>query len=336
MRVLVTGGAGYIGSHTARSLAEGHAGAEPHEVVALDDLSTGHAAALPDGLGVRLVRLDLGDALAVARFLGEERFDAVIHFAARCLVPESVVRPRDYWRSNVVSGLNLLDALIERGPRRIVFSSSCAVYGHPDEVPLREDHATRPVSPYGRTKLAFERALEDYAAAYGIGSVALRYFNAAGASQDGAFGEDHEPETHLIPRILAAALDGKPVAICGTDYPTPDGTCIRDYVHVDDLARAHALALERVREGAALAVNVGTGRGHSVREVIEAARRATGRPIAAVEEPRRPGDPAALVADVRAAKEALGFEARRDLDDTLRTAWAWHTAHPLGYGDRRR
>lgn len=326
MRILVTGGAGYIGSHTARRLAR--AG---HDVTILDDLSTGHAAAIA---GLRLVRLDLCSD-EIAPLLAEGRFDAVIHFAAKALVPESVAHPARYWRTNLLGSVRLLDALVARGPKRIVFSSTCATYGLPDRVPIDEAHPQRPITAYGRSKLAVEHALADYAQAYGLGSIALRYFNAGGAEPDGSHGEDHAPETHLVPNVLAAAAGGEPVRICGTDYDTPDGTCIRDYIHVDDLARAHAAALERVEPGRALAFNLGTGVGTSVREVIGCARRVTDRDIPVLECERRPGDPPRLVADARRAAAALDFRCERSLEDIVRSAWEWHRRHPGGYGDER-
>src|SRR5688572_15396023 len=268
MRVLVTGGAGYIGSHTARYLA-----ARGHEVVILDDLSTGHTTAIGD---LPLVRLDL-TAGEIAGFLAEHRFDAVVHFAASCLVPESVEHPAKYWKNNLLGSVRLLDALVARGPKRIVFSSTCATYGIPVEVPIPETHPKNPITAYGRSKLAVEHALADYARAYGLGAIALRYFNAAGAAEDGGFGEDHAHETHLIPLMLRALLPGgAPLRVTGTDYDTPDGTCVRDYVHVDDLARAHLLAIEAVKPGELEAINIGTGSGHSVREVIATAERVTG------------------------------------------------------------
>lgn len=322
MRILVTGGAGYIGGHTARFLAR-----RGHDVVALDDLSTGHPPSIP---GIPLVRLDLtrDDIEAV---LLEGRFDAVMHFAAKCLVPESVAAPALYWRTNQVGGVRLLDAVIARGPKRFVMSSTCATYGLPLRSPIDETHPQAPITSYGRTKLALEHALDDYARAYGLGSIALRYFNAAGAEADGSHGEDHEPETHLVPNVLRAALGGPALKVCGTDYDTPDGTCIRDYVHVDDLARAHLVALERTAAGRFQAFNIGTGVGSSVREVVDCARRVTGRAIPSADAPRRPGDPARLVADVRKARDELGFQAERSLEDIVRTAWAWHERHAKGY-----
>ena len=324
MRVLLTGGAGYVGSHAARELAR-----RGHMVVVLDDLSTGHEAAIS---GLPLVRLDITRD-EIEPVLREGRFDAAMHFAARCLVPESVERPAQYWRTNLIGGLRLLDALVAVGPKRLIFSSTCATYGLPREVPIPEDHPKAPITSYGRSKLAFEHALQDYARAYGLGSISLRYFNAAGAAEDGSHGEDHAVETHLIPLVLRAAAGGPPVRIFGTDYDTPDGTCIRDYVHVDDLARAHVLALEQIEPGAAEALNVGTGIGHSVREVIEVAARVTGRTIPVVEAERRPGDPPRLVARGERARERLRFVPERSLDDIVRSAWAWHSRHPGGYGD---
>jgi UDP-glucose 4-epimerase len=319
---IVTGGAGYIGSHTARRLLRlGHA------VTALDDLSSGHPESIP---GIPLLRLDLA-VDPIEPVLAEGRFDAVIHFAAKCLVPESVAVPARYGRANTLAGVRLLDALVARGPRRIVMSSTCATYGLPIRSPIDELHPQAPITAYGRTKLALEHALDDYARAYGLGAVALRYFNAAGAEADGSFGEDHEPETHLVPNVLRAAAGGPAVKICGTDYDTPDGTCVRDYVHVDDLARAHLMALDHIEEGRFRAFNIGTGVGSSVREVVECARRVTQRDVPAVEAPRRPGDPARLIAAVAKAREELGFTAERTLEDIVRSAWAWHQRRPRGF-----
>ncbi|HVY63084.1 MAG TPA: UDP-glucose 4-epimerase GalE [Planctomycetota bacterium] len=323
MRVLVTGGAGYIGSHTARDLAR--AG---HDVVILDDLSTGHPEAIGD---LPLARLDLA-AGDVAGFIAEGKFDAVIHFAAKCLVPESVAKPALYWRTNAMGMMRLLDALAQHGPRRIVFSSTCATYGLPLRSPIDEDHPQKPITSYGRTKLACEHALDDYARAYGIGSISLRYFNAAGAAEDGGIGEDHEHETHLIPLMLRAVVTGEPLRVTGTDYDTPDGTCIRDYVHVMDLAAAHRIALEKIEPGKAQFFNIGTGKGHSVREVISTGERVTGRKVPTVEAPRRPGDPPALVAKTDLARSTLGFAPKFTLEDIVRTAWRWHERHPKGYG----
>ena len=326
MRIMVVGGAGYIGSHTSR-----HLQAHGHEVWSFDNLGRGHraAAADPD----RLIVGDLDDPRAIVEALRDRQIDAVMHFAAFALVPESVSDPALYYCNNVVGSLNLLDAMRTVGVDRIVFSSTCAVYGE-HEPPIREDAAKRPINPYGFTKLVIEQALADYAQAYGIGSAALRYFNACGASADGTIGEDHDPETHLIPVILQVALGQRDqIAIHGDDYPTPDGTCVRDYIHVEDLAEAHRLALDAIEPGRALAVNLGTGRGRSVLEVIEAARRVTGRPIPSVVKPRRPGDPPALFADPSLARAVLGWSATRlDLDAIVESAWRWHQAHPDGYG----
>jgi UDP-glucose 4-epimerase len=324
MRVLVTGGAGYIGSHTARELAR-----LGHEVVILDDLSTGHVESVGD---LPLARVDLatGD---VAGFLAERRFDAAIHFAAKALVPESVVNPQIYWRSNTLATVRLLDAFVQHGPKRIVFSSTCAVYGTPTEVPIPESHAKNPINPYGHSKLAIEYALEDYSRAYGLGAIALRYFNAAGAAEDGSHGEDHAEETHLIPLAMRSLLGGPTFRIAGTDYDTPDGTCIRDFIHIDDLARAHVRAVERVEAGKFEAINIGTGTGHSVREVLAAIERVTGRRVPAVEAPRRPGDPPRLVARNELARRRLELVPERTLEDIVGSAWRWHQRRPRGYGE---
>jgi UDP-glucose 4-epimerase len=327
MRILVVGGAGYIGSHAARCLRR--AG---HEVRVLDNLSNGHAAAVPAG---ELVRADLNDPAALRAALRERPVDAVMHFAAFTSVPESVKEPARYYRNNVVGTLNLLDAMREANVRRIVFSSTAAVYGAAETVPIPETAPTRPINPYGFTKLAMERALADYAAAYGLGSAALRYFNACGAAEDGTIGEDHRPETHLIPIVLQVAQGRRPHAdLFGIDYPTLDGTCVRDYIHVDDLAEAHRLVLERIEPGNALVYNVGTGQGVSVLEVIEAVRRVTGHPIPVVERPRRPGDPPALVASGDALRRDTGWSPRYTaIEPIVRSAWAWHSRHPHGYDD---
>jgi len=317
--VLVTGGAGYIGSHAAKALAR--AGYVP---VVLDNLVRGHRTAVRWGA---LVEGDVGDHALVVETL--RRFDiaAVMHFAAFAYVGESMTRPERYFRNNVVSSLALLDAMRETGVRRIVFSSTCATYGLPESVPIREDMAQRPVNPYGESKLAVERMLHWEGLAHGLQHVSLRYFNAAGADAEGEIGEWHDPETHLIPLVLDAALGRRPeIEIFGTDYPTPDGSAIRDYIHVSDLAEAHVLALGHLeRGGASLALNLATGQGHSVREVIAAAERVTGRRVPRREAARRPGDPPALVADATRARTVLGWTPRQsDLDTILATAWAWH------------
>ncbi|NOX44486.1 MAG: UDP-glucose 4-epimerase GalE [Caldiserica bacterium] len=294
-----------------------------HEVVALDNLSTGHRELV---LCDEFVEADLLDYPALRAVFDRYPIRSVIHFAARTAVGESVEDPRIYYETNVVGGLNLLRAMVEGGVEEIIFSSSAAVYGDPERIPIPEDHPKRPKSPYGRTKWIFEEILADYARAYGLRYVALRYFNAAGSDPGGMIGEWHDPEPHLIPIVLEAALGLRDhVEIFGTDYETPDGTCIRDFIHVVDLADAHVLALERLREGrAGTAYNLGTGTGHSVREVIETCRRVTGREIPVVEGPRRPGDPPALVADPTRARRELGWEPRfTSLEDIIATAWRW-------------
>jgi UDP-glucose 4-epimerase len=324
VKLLVTGGAGYIGSVVAAQLID--AG---HEVVVLDDLSRGHAAAVPAGAThVDVALLDehgLHDALA-------DGFDGVLHFAALAVVAESVAHPDRYWRNNVVGTLNLLDAMRAHGVRRLVFSSTAATYGDPQRIPMREDEPTDPVNPYGDSKLAVDRMLANECAASGLGATSLRYFNVAGAR--GPQGEDHRPETHLVPLVLEAAAGRRShISVYGTDYDTRDGTAVRDYIHVEDLGDAHLLALDAVRPGEHRVYNLGSGTGYTVREVIEAARRVTGREIPAKEEPRRAGDPPQLVAASDRARDELGWSPRRTLDDMIADAWTWHQAHPDGYGD---
>lgn len=318
MRILVVGGAGYIGSHAVRWLLQ-----QGHEVWAFDNLSLGHEWAVPTD---RLIVGDLASEALLKDVLVQRRIEAVMHFAALALVGESVRDPEPYYHGNVTLTLQLLRAMRAVGVNRLVFSSTCATYGQPRFTPMTEEHPQQPINPYGRTKLAMEWALADYAAAYGLAYAALRYFNAAGASPAGGIGEDHDPETHLIPLVLQTALGRRPkLQIYGDDYPTPDGTCIRDYLHVDDLAAAHGLALERLQPGQGLCLNLGTGRGHSVREVIAAAARVTGRSIPVEVVPRRPGDPAELVAATQRAEQVLGWRPRyTDLDEIVRTAWEWH------------
>ena len=329
MRVLVTGGAGYIGSIVAERLL--HAGDDVH---VYDDLSTGHRAAVPPG--AVLTEADLADGPALRRAL--EHADAVVHMAAVSLVGESVRNPARYYHQNVTLGLALLDAMRDVGTPRLVFSSSAAVYGEPDRTPVDEDAPTRPSSPYGETKLALERALPWYAHAYGLRAVSLRYFNAAGASPRA--GEDHEPETHLVPRVLRAAMgEGPPVQVFGDDYPTRDGTGVRDYVHVVDLAEAHALALrsldasDGMRPAGARVYNLGCGGdGWTVREVIAAAEAVTGRPVPVQVAPRRDGDPAVLVASSARARAELGWQPRHGtLEQMIGSAWAWRVDHPSGW-----
>jgi UDP-glucose 4-epimerase len=324
MKLLVTGGAGYIGSVVAKQLLE--AG---HQVVVLDDLSRGHAAAIPSGAGHAPV--DLLDEPAVHAAL-DDGFDGVLHFAALALVAESVEHPERYWRNNVVGTLNLLDAMRAHGVKRLVFSSTCATYGEPETVPMREDEPADPVNAYGDSKLAVDRMLATECRAHGLGAASLRYFNVAGAS--GELGEDHDPETHLIPLVLRAAAGKRThVSVFGTDYPTRDGTAVRDYIHVEDLGDAHLLALDALQPGRHRIYNLGTGDGYTVREVVEAARRVTGRDIPARDEGRRPGDPPELVAAAERARDELGWTPRRGLEEMIADAWAWHEAHPNGYGD---
>jgi UDP-glucose-4-epimerase GalE len=319
MRILITGGAGYIGSQTAKALA-----AQGIEPVVLDNLTTGHRWAVRWG---PFVLGDVGDRGLMRRVLREYGIEGVVHFAASAYVGESVYEPRKYFQNNVANTLALLDAMMDTGVGRIVFSSTCATYGVPQDLPIGEDHAQRPVNPYGDSKFFVERVLRAYGDAYGLNWVALRYFNAAGADPDGELGEEHDPEPHLIPLVIGAALGSRPyVEVFGTDYPTPDGTAIRDYVHVVDLADAHVRALGHLRNGGeSLAVNLGTGRGYSVREVIAAVERVGGCPVPVREALRRPGDPPALVADPARARELLGWRAQHaDLDGIVRSAWAWH------------
>lgn len=329
MRVFVTGGAGYVGSHCVKQLV-----AAGHLVTVFDNLSLGHAAAVD--ARAQLVRGDLADAALVRRLLVEGGYDAVMHFAGATNVGESVENPLLYYRNNVANTIHLLEAMRDAGVLRLVFSSTCAVYGVPDELPLVESMPKDPISPYGRTKLAVEWLLADSATAWGLGAVALRYFNASGAAADGTIGEDHRPETHLIPIVLQTALGQRPcVRVFGTDYPTADGSCVRDYIHVEDLASAHQLALEQLAPGKFEAFNVGTGAGHSVLEVIAAARRITGRQIAAETTERRSGDPPALFADAEKLNLRFGWLPHyRNLDQIVRSAWSWHVAHPHGFAER--
>ena len=321
MRVLVTGGAGYVGSHTTKVLA--HSGFQP---VVLDNLELGHRWAARWG---PLVVGDLANTSLLHELLQEYRVEAVIHFSAHAYVSESIANPRKYFRNNVANTLNLLEAMLDSGVGRIVFSSSCASYGLPESVPIREDHPQRPVNPYGESKLFVERVLDWYGQAYGLNWMSLRYFNAAAADPEGEIGEEHEPETHLIPLVIQAALGQRPfVEIYGTDYPTPDGTAIRDYVHVTDLAEAHVRALRYLANGgSSMALNLGTGQGHSVREVIQAVERVSGRHFPVRETGRRPGDPPALVADASRAAQVLGWRPRYpELDSLVEHAWRWHAS----------
>jgi UDP-glucose 4-epimerase len=322
----VTGGAGYIGSHAAKALR-----AAGHRVVIFDDLSAGHREA---ALEAPLVVGDIRDVDAVRRAIRQSNATAVMHFAAWLSVSDSVRDPIGYYRNNVDGALATLEAMSHEQCRHFVFSSTCAVYGEPIETPIAESHPTRPINAYGQTKLAVEHALPHFERAYGIRSIALRYFNAAGADPEGQLGEDHSPEIHVIPRALMAARNGTLIEIFGEDYPTPDGTCLRDYVHVMDLADAHVRALARLESGGASSYyNVGTERPSSVRDVIAAVERVTGRKVERRSSPRREGDPAVLYASAQKIRSELGWNPQRaDLDTIVADAWAWHSSHPEGYG----
>jgi len=326
--VLVTGGAGYIGSHAAKALRR--AGYEP---VAYDNLLAGHRGAARYG---PLVEGDIGDVAAVRAALRRHDVFAVMHFAGLLDVGESVREPIRYYRHNVGGALSVIEAMIAEGVLYFVFSSTCATYGEPIETPIAESHPQRPINTYGETKLAVERALPHFERAYGLRWVALRYFNAAGADPDVEIGEDHSPEIHIIPRAIAAAGGAATLQVFGDDYPTPDGTCLRDYIHVTDLADAHVRALDAMAEtGKSGAYNLGTGRPHSVREVIETVSNVTGRDVPWSLAPRRPGDPAVLYAAPQKAQAELHWKPRfADLDAIVRTAWEWHRTHPHGYGER--
>ncbi len=318
MKILVVGGAGYIGSHMVKSLAH-----EGHEVVVFDSLCTGYRDAVCYG---RLVEGDLDNRETLDALFGAEKFDGVMHFASFIQVGESVVEPAKYYRNNVANTQNLLDAMVDHNVKRFIFSSTAAIFGEPEYVPIDEKHPKRPLNPYGRSKLMVEEMLADYDRAYSLKSVCLRYFNAAGADPDGELGERHVPETHLIPLVLQAASGERDlITLFGTDYDTPDGTCLRDYIHVSDLCDAHLLALESLVDGQeSSAYNLGNGNGYSVREVIEVARKVTQRPIEVSESARRPGDPARLVADSKLARERLGWKPRfASLEQIIGDAWAW-------------
>jgi UDP-glucose 4-epimerase len=327
MRVLVVGGAGYIGSHTVKLLNQ-----TDHEVWVYDNLSMGHRQSVQPK---QLIVGDLFDRTLLESVLEEKRIEAVMHFAAFAYVGESVQDPAKYYQNNIAATLGLFEAMRAGGVKKFVFSSTTATYGQPEKIPIAEDTLQLPINPYGFTKLVIERALKDYAHAYGFAGASLRYFNASGAAADGSIGEDHTPETHLIPLVLRVALGQREsIQIFGSDYPTPDGTCIRDYIHVEDLASAHLAALEKLESGKVLEVNLGTGVGNSVLEVINACRKASGHPIPAVMCPRRAGDPAELVAQCSLAKELLGWEPRyKTIDQIVQTAWNWHKAHPKGYSE---
>lgn len=322
--ILVTGGAGYIGSHTVRRLVR-----NGYRVAVLDNLSKGHRWAVPQD--VPLLVGDIADTAQVTMTIRQFHVTSIIHFAAFSLVGESMIEPRAYYTNNVTGTLHLLDAMRASGVDRIVFSSSAAVYGEPASVPIDEDSTLAPSSVYGRTKLVIEGILHDYAVAYGLRSVSLRYFNAAGADPDGGIGEDHDPETHLIPLVLQAAAGRRPsVSVFGSDYPTADGTCVRDYVHVNDLADAHILALESLERQTEAVYNLGSGEGFSVRQIIETAQRIVGHDIPVLEADRRAGDPAVLVAGNLRARRELGWTPQMaDLEAIMRTAWNWEQHRPI-------
>ncbi len=326
MKVLVAGGAGYIGSQVALDLAR--AG---HEPVVLDNLVKGHREAVLRGT---FVQGDINQFDLVTELMTKEKIEAVIHLAAHSLVGESVHNPAKYFRNNIANGQVLLDAMVASGVKYIVFSSTAAVYGEPERVPIPEDHPKNPTNPYGFSKLTFEGMLRFYEGAYGLRYISLRYFNAAGADPEAEIGEDHDPETHLIPIVLKTALGVREhIQLYGTDYPTPDGTCIRDYIHVADLSQAHLLALEALAGGKESTIyNLGNGQGYSNKEVIETARRVTGKEIKVIDAPRRPGDPAVLVASSAKIQAELGWKPKYpELDRIIATAWRWHQRHPNGY-----
>jgi len=325
MHILVTGGAGYIGSHAVRLFLE-----RGHDVWVYDNLVYGHREAVPAD---RLVVGDLNEINRIDHLLMEKRIDACVHFAAFTYVGESVTNPAKYYQNNLVNTLNLMECLRRHKVARFVFSSTAATYGMPEKMPITEDTPQKPINPYGASKLAVEHALVDYAHAYQWGFAALRYFNASGAHASGEIGEDHSPETHLIPLIIQAAMGKRPhIEIFGTDYPTPDGTCVRDYIHVDDLAEAHLLALEKLQPGQAMHYNLGIGRGYSVREVITAVEAVTGKKVPVKEGPRRAGDPPELVASSDKIQKELGWKPRyTDIKAIVETAWNWHRTHPKGY-----
>jgi UDP-glucose 4-epimerase len=329
MKVLVVGGAGYIGSHCVRQLQ-----AAGHEPVVLDNLVFGHRGAVaPD---VPLYTFDLGDREQVASLLREASIEIVMHFAAYAFVGESVTDPLKYYDNNVARTISLLQAMRDAGVRSFVFSSSCASYGIPEAMPMTENLPQNPINPYGQTKLDVEKILAACASAYGLSSASFRYFNAAGAAEDGSIGEDHQPETHLIPLAIAAAQGkGPPLTVFGTDYPTPDGTCLRDYIHIDDLSRAHIAVFDKLSEpGTCLFYNLGTGKPASVLEIIQAVEKVTGLTVPHTFGPRRAGDPPALYADSTKAQKELNWQPQfNEIEDIIATAWKWHESHPDGYAE---
>jgi UDP-glucose 4-epimerase len=330
MNVLVVGGAGYIGSHCVRQLI-----AAGHRAVVLDNLVYGHRAAIPSG--VTLHEVNLGDETSVGRILRDEKIDVVMHFAAYCYVGESVTDPLKYYFNNVDATLHLLNAMLKANVKKFVFSSTCATFGVPATLPIHENLPQAPINPYGQTKLDVENLLKALATAHGLSFAAFRYFNAAGASEDGVIGEDHDPETHLIPLAIDVAVGRRPhLQLFGTDYPTPDGTCLRDYVHVDDLSRAHIAAFDKLAQpGAQLFYNLGTGTPTSNRHVVRAVEQIVGKSVKVVESPRRAGDPPALYADSTKALRELGWKVKfPTIESIVATAWKWHSSHPKGYNDR--
>jgi UDP-glucose 4-epimerase len=332
MNVLVVGGAGYIGSHCVRQLT-----AAGHRPVVLDNLAYGHRLAVDPN--VKFHHADLGDEGLVGRILRDEKIELVMHFAAFCYVGESVTDPIKYYFNNTVATLHLLRTMLNTGVNKFVFSSTCATFGVPASLPIHENLPQAPINPYGQTKLDVENALKAMAHAHGLSFAAFRYFNAAGASEDGVIGEDHDPETHLIPVTIDVATGKRPhLDLFGTDYPTPDGSCLRDYVHVDDLSRAHIAVFDKLAKPSAQHFyNLGTGKPTSNREVIRAVEKITGKKVKVKESPRRPGDPPALFADSTKAQKELGWKVKfPDIESIVASAWKWHSAHPNGYGDRKR
>jgi UDP-glucose 4-epimerase len=325
--ILVTGGAGYIGSHLVKELHR-----QGHQPIVYDNLQTGHRKAVRDA---PFIEGDLTDQERLRETLHSYHTEAVMHFAADCLVGESVKDPLKYFNNNVRNSLQLLEILKENNIKKIIFSSSAAVYGEPEKIPIPEEHPCIPTNPYGETKWIFEKVLQNFQNLEKLNYISLRYFNAAGADPEGELGEDHSPETHLIPLVLKAALNGDSVPIYGTDYDTPDGTCIRDYIHVTDLTQAHILAFNRLeQDGASGIYNLGNGNGYSVKAVIETAKKVTGKNIVAVESSRRPGDPARLVASSEKIRKDLGWVPKfPDLETIIETAWRWHKNYPNGYGE---
>jgi len=325
--ILVTGGAGYIGSHVVKELLR-----QGHNPIVFDNLQTGHRKATDRAL---FIEGNLSDQKKLSDTFQANSIDAVMHFAGDCLVGESVQDPVKYFNNNVKNGIKLIEIMEQLNVRKFVFSSSAAVYGEPKEVPISEKHPCAPTNPYGETKWIFEKILQAFSDAGKLDFISLRYFNAAGADPEGGLGEDHSPETHLIPLVIKAAMSGGSVPVYGTDYDTPDGTCLRDYIHVSDLARAHILALQKLeREEKSAIYNLGNGNGYSVREVIETVKKVTGRNVVSVDSPRRSGDPARLVASSEKIRKELGWTPRYpDLETIIQTAWEWHRKHPKGYND---